>query len=132
MAKKILIADDEHHTVRILASRLRASSYEIIEAYDGSEALNRAREENPDLIIMDIRMPGRNGINVFEHLKTSSDTASIPVIIITGYPSSKIKEECIRMGARDFIAKPFSPFVLLGKVKRVLEETDSSTTAGMT
>jgi DNA-binding response OmpR family regulator len=118
--KKILIADDDEQIVALLANRLKASGYEVIVAYDSLTAVKRAHEDNPDLLIVDIKMPAGGGMTVFEHLKLSSYTALTPVIFMTSHASEELRLKAAELGARGFLAKPFSPEVLLLLVKRVL------------
>ena len=118
--KKILIADDDPHILKLLASRLRASNMEVVTAPDCNEAIKKAYAEQPDLILMDIKMPKVGGIKAFDNLKMYSRTENIPVIFITAYPGKEVEKEVREMGAADFIAKPFEPDQLLEKIKRAL------------
>jgi two-component system alkaline phosphatase synthesis response regulator PhoP len=118
--KKILIADDEPNILKVLASRLRASGYEIFTASNGMEALMKAHEQKPDLIILDIRMPAGSGLNVCESLKKVKETEKIPLIFITAFPSADVKEKAKEMGVEAFISKPFEEKDLLAKVKYAL------------
>ena len=120
--KKILVADDDQDIVELLVSRLTANNYEVITAYDGLRAVEQAMAHNPDLIILDIKMPAGTGINVYETLKHSVKTASIPVIFITAYASDDIKNKVMAMGAKDFITKPFASEELLTKICRIIGE----------
>jgi len=122
MPKKILIADDDQDTVSFLASMLRANKYEVVVAFDGMQTITVAHKEKPDLILLDIMMPVRSGINIFENLKMSALTAIIPVIFITGVANSEIKQKALKMGAADYIVKPFKTEYLLSKVRKVLGE----------
>lgn len=122
MQKKILVVDDELHIVQLLASRLRANNYKVTAACDGVQALRVAHKENPDLIILDIKMPAGGGISVYDSLRKSVDTIGIPVIFITAFPNEDIRKQTLEMGAVDFIAKPFSSEDLLSKIKRILGE----------
>ncbi len=120
--KKILIADDDPDIVELLTSRLRANGYEVVGAHNGVWVVVKAIKENPDLIILDINMPSGNGVSVFEQLKKHTDTFFTPVIFITGYPSFKIRDRVIEMGADGFISKPFDANELLFKVEEALGE----------
>jgi DNA-binding response OmpR family regulator len=81
--KKILIVDDERDIVKVLVIRLESSGYEVISAFDGAQGVFMAHKENPDLIILDIRMPAGDGFSVAERLKRSSHTWTIPIIFLT-------------------------------------------------
>jgi len=124
MPKKILVVDDEPNIVKMICSRLAANNYEVIAAYDGVQAVKEAHKEKPDLIILDIKMPAGTGVNVYENLKKSADTAVIPVIFITAYPDEDIKKKVLEMGANDFVAKPFKADIMLTRVKAALERQD--------
>ena len=120
MPKKILIADDDQSTVSFLASLLKANKYEVVVAFDGMQTIAVAHKEKPDLILLDIMMPIRSGINIFENLKMSATTATIPVIFITGVASAEIKQKALEMGATDYVVKPFKTEYLLGKIRKAL------------
>ena len=121
MKKKILIVDDEPGIVRLLALRLRAENFDVICAYDGYQCIKVARDELPDLILLDIKMPLGGGIKAFENLKGIASTQNIPVIFITGFPSTKVKRQVMEMGAEDFITKPFNSDVLIEKINTILK-----------
>ena len=107
MKKKILIVDDHQHIVELLSMRLRARNYEVIEAYDGIQCVQRAKEESPDLILLDIKMPLMSGIEAFEQLIQFDITKEIPVIFMTAYPTVELKNQLLNTGAKGFITKPF-------------------------
>lgn len=122
MPKKILIADDDQDTVSFLASLLKANKYEVVVAFDGIQTIAVAHKEKPDLILLDIMMPVRSGINIFENLKMSALTAITPVIFITGVANPEIRQKALEMGAADYIVKPFETEYLLSKVRKALGE----------
>ncbi len=122
MAKKILIVDDDKQIVLLLASRLKANNYEIAVAYDALQAVAQAFSEKPDLILLDIKMPAGSGISVMDNLRNSTNTALIPVIIITAYPSREIQQKVKEMGAVGFISKPFRAEDVLPRIRKVLGE----------
>ncbi len=122
MPKKILIADDDQNTVSFLASMLKANKYEVVAAFDGLQTITVAHKEKPDLILLDIMMPVRSGINIFENLKTSTLTALTPVIFITGIANPEVREKALEMGATDYVVKPFEAEELLSKIKKALGE----------
>ena len=107
MKKKVLIVDDEPSIVRLLAMRLKAKGYETFEAHNGLECLMVTKEEKPDLILLDIKMPKMNGIAAFEVIIEQDETKEIPVLFMTAYPTREIKEEVLKMGAKGCISKPF-------------------------
>jgi DNA-binding response OmpR family regulator len=122
MPKKILIADDDQDVVSFLASILKANKYEVVVAFDGMQTIAVAHNEKPDLILLDIMMPVRSGINIFENLKMSALTAITPVIFLTGVANPEIKQKALEMGAEDYIVKPFETEYLLRKVRKALGE----------
>ena len=107
MKKKVLIVDDEPGIVRLLAMRLKAKGYEIFKAYNGLECLMITKEEKPDLILLDIKMPKMNGIAAFEVIIEQDESKEIPVLFMTAYPTPEIKEQVLKMGAKGCISKPF-------------------------
>jgi len=120
MKKKILVVDDEAQIVRLLSLRLQANNYDVVVAYDGYQCVQMTKEENPDLILLDIKMPLGGGIKAFETLRNNTNTENIPVIFITAFPSVEIKKQVIDMGAEGFIAKPFGSEELLEKIRSII------------
>lgn len=118
--RKILIVDDERDIVKGLTIRLQGAGYEVVAAFDGAQAIFVAHKENPDLILLDIRMPAANGFSVAEKLKHSANTSSIPVIFLTGSPERNSEEKAISLGARFYVKKPYDPEELLDAIKRAL------------
>jgi diguanylate cyclase (GGDEF)-like protein len=111
----ILVVDDETSNLMVL-NRLLSAHYAVFTAKSGEEALDRAAEDPPDLILLDIIMPGMDGFEVLRRLKESSDTGSIPVIVITGLDNEFDEEKGLRLGAADYIVKPFKPSIVLARV----------------
>jgi DNA-binding response OmpR family regulator len=122
MPKKILIVDDEINVIKVIAARLKASNYDIVTASDGLYAVQKAHQEKPDLIILDVRMPVGGGKGVFENLRMTSDTMMIPIIFITAYADDELRRTLLEMGAVDVVTKPFNADELLEKVKKALKE----------
>ena len=124
MSKKILIADDDESLVKVLTSRLRQHGYDVIHAFDAIQAMSMAMSRNPDLIILDIKMPAGTGKGALEKLKNSATTSPIPVIVITGYSDENLRKFADEKGAVDFFEKPFEVEVLLESIGRVLGEEE--------
>jgi two-component system cell cycle response regulator len=118
---RILIVDDDPRNVKLLSAKLAKSQYEILQAYGGMEALEKAIKTSPDLILLDIMMADLNGYEVTKWLRNESKTAHIPVILITGMDSSKDKIQGFESGAEDFLSKPVNTFELLARVKSMLQ-----------
>ena len=121
MQKKILVVDDETQLVEMLKMRLKTNGYEILTAYDGREALEKARNQKPDLIILDLMLPKIDGYKVCRMLKFDEKYKSIPIILFTARVQDVDKEMGSQVGADAYIVKPFEPQVLLCKIKELLE-----------
>jgi DNA-binding response OmpR family regulator len=117
---KILVADDIKQNVKLLRVILTASEFDVIEAYDGEEALEKAKSENPDLILLDIMMPKLTGYEVCQILRANGTTKSIPIVMITALHEMDDRIKGIEAGADDFISKPFNKTELLARVKSLL------------
>lgn len=121
-AKRILLVDDETQLVEMVKIRLEASDYEVLCAYDGQEALDKARKEKPDLIILDLMLPKIDGYKVCRMLKFDEKYKNIPIILF----SARAQETDVKLGkevgAEAYITKPFDPPSLLEKIKELLQE----------
>ena len=117
MPHKILVADDNRDTIMILSTVLERAGYHVIIAADGEEAVQRALEEKPALILVDIMMPKRNGFEVCKEVKNHPGTKEIPVLIITAKADSRSRMDGFAVGACEYITKPLNPKQLLQKVK---------------
>jgi len=122
MRKKILVVDDEPALVEMTKMRLESNDYDVITAYDGQEALDKAKKENPDLIILDLMLPKMDGHKVCGLLKSDIRYSRIPIIIFTAKVQEEDRKLSQEMGADGYLLKPFDPKVLLEKVKELLKE----------
>jgi DNA-binding response OmpR family regulator len=120
MAKKILIVDDKEFIRQAIKICLQIEPYEFYEAGDGVEALNLARTVNPDLIILDIMMPGMTGYRVCKELKNNPETKNIIIVFITARGEASVEATVKTSGGDDLIPKPFDPKELRNKVKKLL------------
>ena len=118
----ILIADDEEDIKTILSLYLETNGYEVITAFDGLSAVEQARENHPDAILMDVMMPILDGIEVTRQLKSAEETKDIPVIMLTAAAQSGMMEKAMRVGAKDYISKPFEPDDVKKIIDRVLKK----------
>lgn len=118
--KTILLADDEANLRILVRTTLEDLEYYILEATDGTTALELARKERPDLLVLDWMMPGINGIEVAAALRQDPATAHIPVIMLTAKGQEMDKAQGHAVGAYAYLIKPFSPLELLRKVQEVL------------
>jgi putative two-component system response regulator len=117
---KILVVDDQPVIRQIARSTLQSQGYEILEASNGEDALDIAREELPDLVLLDVRMPGISGLDVCRTLKRDPNTSHIKIVMLTGELLEEDREEGLREGADEYFTKPFSPIQLLNKLRSLL------------
>lgn len=120
MAKKIIFVDDEPDILRIASFRLKKAGYEVIMGIDGQEAIELAKSTNPDLMFIDLRLPGLGGDVVCKKIKSDDSLKQIPIILFTAsiHNLDKVAKE---VSADDFLAKPFTPEQLLEKVKKFIK-----------
>jgi DNA-binding response OmpR family regulator len=114
---RILVVDDERRMVGFIRLNLEQDGFEVIEAYNGTQALNRLRDSLPDLILLDVMMPDIDG---FEVLRTIREISQVPVIMLTAKGEEDDKVKGLELGADDYVTKPFSPRELVSRVKAVL------------
>ncbi len=119
MKKKILVVDDEPDLLKIACFRLESLGYEIISAVNGQEALDLATKENPDLVLLDVRLPVLSGIDACMQMKNDDKLKQIPVILFTA-STQDLKGKASSAGAQDFIVKPFNVDELLEKIKKLI------------
>ena len=119
--KKILIVDDEEKVRKLVEVTLSGSDLEVLHASSGDEALETAREAKPDVILLDIMMPGGlDGFDVCRLLREDPDTEGIYIIMLTAKGQQADKEKGISLGADDYFVKPFSPMELMDKIDKIL------------
>jgi DNA-binding response OmpR family regulator len=117
MPKKILVIDDEPKIVEICRDYLRAAGFDVVTAYDGLSGLAIARREQPDLVVLDLMMPGMDGLDVCRALRRDGE---VPIIMLTARVEESDKLIGLELGADDYITKPFSPRELAARVRVVL------------
>lgn len=118
--KTVLLADDEQNLRALVRTTLEDPAYRILEAADGRTALDLARRELPDLVLLDWTMPAMNGIDVAAALRSEPATAAIPIIMLTARGQTTDRERGVAAGASAYLVKPFSPLELLEKVRELL------------
>lgn len=119
--KKILIVDDQMEVRRLVEITLRVKDYQILQAESGEKAIEIAKAEKPELVIMDIMMPGgMDGLEATRILKNDSETKECTIIILTAKGQQADREAGLEAGADDYFSKPFSPLELIKKVEEVL------------
>lgn len=114
--KRVLIIDDEPHIRRLLGVRLEAEGFDVSEAVDGQEGLDLLSVSRPDLVLLDLTMPGANGFEVLARIRSTPGLSGIPVVIMTAKGQDTDRELALAGGANDFITKPFSPMKLLARI----------------
>jgi two-component system KDP operon response regulator KdpE len=120
-AKLILVVDDEPRMRRFMQMNLDLEGYRVIEAGNGLEAVNRVREDLPDLVVLDVMMPEMDG---FEALRLIRQTSSVPIIMLTVKSEEDDRVRGLELGADDYVTKPFSPRELASRIKAVLRRTE--------
>jgi len=123
MKEKVLIVEDEKDIIKMLEYNLKKEGLRVLSVRDGEDALDSANRELPDLIILDLMLPGMDGLEVCKELKKETKTAPIPVIMLTAKSQESDKVLGLELGADDYITKPFSPRELIARIKAVLRRT---------
>lgn len=130
MTKKILIVEDEPAIHELVKYNLQKEGYKVISAFDGIDGCEKALEEKPDLILLDLMMPRRDGIEACKVLKSNTRTSGIPIIMVTAKGEEADKVLGLEMGADDYLAKPFGVRELLARIKAVLRRQKKSGASG--
>lgn len=120
MSRRVLVCDDEPYIVESVSYVVRKAGFQALSAEDGETALNLAKREHPDLIFLDIMMPGLPGDEVCRRLKSDPATQAIHIVILTARGQEEDERRAMEMGADEFITKPFSPRKLRDLLVRVL------------
>jgi two-component system alkaline phosphatase synthesis response regulator PhoP len=120
---KILVADDSVTVRRLVAARLVADGYEVVEAEDGEAALRLARSERPALLVLDKVMPKLDGFEVVRALREDPETAALPIVMLTERTSEEDVLDGLGLGVEEYMPKPFSPRELSLRVKRTLDRS---------
>ena len=122
MAKNILIIEDDKFLRELIAQKLRKEDYEISEAFDGEEGIKKVKEEKPDLILLDLILPGIDGFEVLSKVKEDPVLAQIPVIILSNLGQKEDIEKGLKLGAIDYLIKAhFTPGEIIEKITKVLK-----------
>ncbi|WP_339884311.1 response regulator transcription factor [Vreelandella maris] len=119
---KVLVVDDEPNIVLSLEFLMEQAGFEVVTAEDGEQALARVNDSQPDLLLLDISLPGISGFDVLERLRNEEATAQLPIIMLTAHGRDVEREKGMALGADDYITKPFSTQSLVEKVKALLIE----------
>ncbi|MBI3876092.1 MAG: response regulator [Verrucomicrobia bacterium] len=120
---KVLIVEDDFVLMQALDNVLRTHGFDVQFCVNAETGLSLARSWQPDIILLDVRLPERNGLAMLADLKKTPDTVAIPVLIMTGYPNEEDRRIATFLGAKAYLAKPLSPEALLGIVEKQLMTT---------
>lgn len=123
--KKCILAVDDTAFILSRITDALSKHYDVITVNSGARALKYLDKSKPDLILLDIRMPLRDGFEILREIRTMEDRADIPVVMLTGMEDKRYVMESIKLGIRDYILKPFDPNDLLARVQRILEPVGS-------
>lgn len=124
MRARVLMVEDEPENRLFIGMMLRAEGYEVIEAEDGPSALDLLGQmERPDLILLDVMMPGMNGWRVFERIRADERWHGIPVVMLTALAQSSDVQRAVQLGVDGYVTKPFEPADLIHSIEEALEET---------
>lgn len=125
ISKTILVVDDEKDIVELVAYNLLREGYQVAKAYDGDQALRYIRESQPDMVILDLMLPGIDGIEICRYIRKNTLTEKLPVIMLTAKSEAIDRVIGLEIGADDYITKPFNVRELLARVKAVFRRTDT-------
>jgi DNA-binding response OmpR family regulator len=120
IAKRILIVEDDPSVLRATSYILEKEGYDVITAQNGLEGLKKAREDNPDLLILDVMLPGIDGFEICHNLRGEPETADLPILMFSAKGQESDKATGMKMGANDYLVKPVDRIVLLDKVAELL------------
>jgi two-component system alkaline phosphatase synthesis response regulator PhoP len=129
MAQRILVVDDDHQIVRLLRATLKQAGYKVCVAYDGEMALHVLRRERPDLVVLDLMLPDRDGWDVTHAVRGDAVLAHIPIIMLTARVEHHDRIAGLELGADDYVTKPFHPGELLARIRAVLRRVQGGPTA---
>jgi len=124
MPKKVLVVDDEPQIVKVLKAYLENGGYQVLTALDGKTALATFRQESPDFIILDLNLPGMDGMEVCQVIRDESD---VPILMLTARVQEADKLTGLDLGADDYVIKPFSPREVVARVRNILRRTKGET-----
>jgi two-component system alkaline phosphatase synthesis response regulator PhoP len=129
MTQRILIVDDDSKLVRLLRASLEQAGYRVLVAYDGETALHALRREHPDLVVLDLMLPDRDGWDVTRVIRSDAALAETPIIMLTARVETHDRITGLEMGADDYVTKPFHPGELLARIRAVLRRAQGGLAA---
>jgi DNA-binding response OmpR family regulator len=130
MASRILVVEDEPDILEVVLYNLKQAGFEVDAAEDGESALSRARERHPDLVLLDLMLPGIDGLVVCKQLKQDDATRGIPIIMLTARAEEVDRIVGFELGADDYVVKPFSPRELVLRIRAILRRVKEEATPG--
>ncbi|MGD2207174.1 MAG: response regulator, partial [Anaerolineae bacterium] len=119
MTQRVLVVDDDKEIVRLLHAYLEQASYQVLTAYDGETALHILRRERPDLVVLDLMLPDRDGWDVTRIVRSDENLKATPIIMLTARVEDHDKIVGLELGADDYVAKPFNPREVVARVRAV-------------
>jgi len=119
--KEVLVIDDERDVANLIKVNLEDQGYDVFVAYNGPDAIAIARERKPEVIMLDLAMPGMDGFSVMKVLKQDKETEHIPIIVLTGHDTKGYKQKSLMLGAAQYMTKPFSEKDIVEEIKKVIK-----------
>ena len=125
MEKKILVIEDDPATTRLVEYSLRHEGYQVITCSNGLEGIRKAHSEAPDLVILDVMLPGMDGFEICHRLRAEPDTAKLPILMFSAKAQEIDKDTGIKVGADDYLTKPSAPAEIVSRVEKLLAKKNS-------
>lgn len=126
---RLLVVDDDKEIVRLIRTYLEQSGFYVLTAYDGEDALHMIRSERPDLVVLDLMLPGQDGYLITKTVRSDPKLASLPIIMLTARVEDTDKIVGLELGADDYITKPFNPREVVARVRSVLRRSQANGSA---
>lgn len=120
MARKVLIVDDSATEMALMTNSLKANGFDVVTASNGEEAITRLEMDRPDLVVLDVIMPGKNGFQVCRQIRQDARWASMPIVMVTSKDQASDRFWGMKQGASEYITKPFDPLNLVAAVRRLV------------
>jgi two-component system alkaline phosphatase synthesis response regulator PhoP len=127
MVKKILVIEDDPATSRLVDYSLRHEGYEVLTASNGLEGIRKAHAEAPDLIILDVMLPGMDGFEICHRLRAEPDTARLPILMLSAKAQEIDRDTGLKVGADDYLSKPAAPAEIVSRVEKLLAKKRQAT-----
>lgn len=122
MAKKILVIEDDPGSRRLTEFTLKREGYEVLTAGNGLEGLNRINRDHPDLVVLDVMLPGIDGYEIARRIRSQPETEKLPILMLSGKVRAEDKNTGLQVGANDYLSKPASPALIAQKVAALLDD----------